>query len=311
MIKLQEHSRNPWTVQRDFDTYIGIDLGGARGKTTAVARIERDPEDARGALVTEVSTRGPDGNQPWADDVLLSYLRELRSSARVAVAIDAPLTLPACVRCQLTACPGEQRCEVPAVVWLRTQAERLEASALGDLDRIAAVPASPAAVSGPTYQDRQGRVRLPPYTHRCTEVELVHGRGVLSPDHLGRAIGPVAARASHLRRALGGLGFQLNGDLIEVSPRGTVQTLFGRRVARGYKRDADPWQTRATILESLSHNLRFAAQSRLAREEVLRNDHCFEALLSGYTLFLWARDGWQLPAEVFADDGWIWLPPAP
>jgi hypothetical protein len=62
------------------------------------------------------------------------------------------------------------------------------------------------------------------------------------------------------------------------------------------------------IIEALE-DMRFATQSRLAREEVLRNDHCFEALLSSYTAYLWARDGWPLPDELFTADGWIWIPP--
>jgi hypothetical protein len=49
----------------------------------------------------------------------------------------------------------------------------------------------------------------------------------------------------------------------------------------------------------------------MAREEVLRNDHCFDAVLSAYTAYLWARDGWEMPYGVFAEDGWIVVPPGP
>jgi hypothetical protein len=42
---------------------------------------------------------------------------------------------------------------------------------------------------------------------------------------------------------------------------------------------------------------------------VLRNDHCFDAVISAYTAFLWARDGWESPTGVFAEDGWIFSPP--
>jgi hypothetical protein len=105
------------------------------------------------------------------------------------------------------------------------------------------------------------------------------------------------------------MGFELNHNLIEVSPRATVHALFGAKSARGYKRDADPWQTRVAIVEGLD-DLRFAPQSRLSREEVLRNDHCFDALLSGYTAYLRGRARWPLPPDpVFMEDGWIWTPP--
>jgi hypothetical protein len=107
-----------------------------------------------------------------------------------------------------------------------------------------------------------------------------------------------------------GSGFTLHENLIEVSPQATVAALFDRRRARGYKRDADPWHTRAEIVEQLG-DLGFAPSSRLSREEVLRNDHCFDALVAAYTGYLWARDGWTMPepADVFATDGWVWAPP--
>ena len=45
------------------------------------------------------------------------------------------------------------------------------------------------------------------------------------------------------------------------------------------------------------------------RETALQNDHQLDALLCAYTAFLWARDGWELPADpIYAEDGWIWFP---
>jgi hypothetical protein len=48
---------------------------------------------------------------------------------------------------------------------------------------------------------------------------------------------------------------------------------------------------------------------RSEREEVLGNDHCFDAVISAYTAFRWARDGWAAPDGVFVDDGWVVAPP--
>jgi len=33
------------------------------------------------------------------------------------------------------------------------------------------------------------------------------------------------------------------------------------------------------------------------REFTVQNDHQLDALICAYTAFLWARDGWQLPAQ--------------
>ncbi len=307
--------RTTTDVDRHFATYVGVDLGGARGKTTAIARLTlRSPVgaepggDARtGAAVLEVSNRHR-GGEPWTDDVLCRYLGELDGPA--VLAINAPLTVPACLRCQLAVCPGREECVDPAVVWLEQRSVAAARESLrSDRDRIAVIPTSTGSfksqsVSPPSLL----RPRLDPYTHRATEVELHFQRRLLPRDAIGAGTGPIAARGVHLRRRLAQAGYELNRDLLEVSPRATVAALFGPRHARGYKRDADPWHTRAEIIEGLS-DLRFAPASRFAREEVLRNDHCFEALLSAYTAYLWARDSWQMPAGVFAEDGWIWAPP--
>jgi len=151
------------------------------------------------------------------------------------------------------------------------------------------------------------QARLAPYAHRATDVVLTYQRGLLPLAALGATNGAIAARAGQLRRRLRGTGYRQHENLIEVSPAATVAALCGARAARGYKRDADAWRTRAAILEKL--DLAFAPQSRFAREEVLRNDHCFDAVITAYTAFLWARDGWPAPEGVFADDGWIYAPP--
>jgi hypothetical protein len=166
---------------------------------------------------------------------------------------------------------------------------------------------SPASYSAPSPAKPS---RLLPYSHRATEVVLCHDQELLPVTALGAATGLIAARASQLRRRLAGTGYTLHHNLIEVSPHATVAALFDRRRARGYKRDADAWHTRAEIVEQLT-DLAFAPSSRLSREEVLRNDHCFDALIAGYTAYLWARDGWTLPepADVFETDGWVWAPP--
>lgn len=292
-------------------TYVGIDLGGARGKTTAVVRLSGPARSDRGVVVEEACTRHR-GHEPWRDEVLLDYL--LGFGEDTVVAIDAPLTSPACVRCREAICPGLEACVEPAVIWLRTEGEALlESVQLSDSERIAAVPsASPARAGAASYAaPAPTRRASTPYVHRCTELLLHFEQDLIPRDALGRATGPVAARAVHLRRLLAGRGFRLDDNLIEVSPRATVRALFGEAAASGYKHDADPWKTRAAIVEGLE-DLSFALSSRLSKEAVLQNDHCFEALLSGYTAYLRARDHWSRPREgreAFEADGWIWAPP--
>lgn len=291
-------------VNRRFTTFVGVDLGGARGKTTAVAQLRRG-DDGR-AWVHAVSTRHK--GEPWVDDTLLGFVEGLGDD--VVVAVDAPLTSPACGRCTVPVCPGVEACVDPAVVWLRSEGRALteDAAAAVAADAVGGPGHSVQALHHVTRPSRT-RLRVQPYAHRCTELVVSYERGLVPVSSVGGAVGLVAHRAAHLRRRLLRAGFELNQNLIEVSPGATIAALFDRRRARGYKRDADPWETRAEIIESLK-DLEFAPSSRLAREDVLRNDHCFDAVIDAYTAYLWSRDGWTLPEGPFDVDGFIWTPPS-
>jgi predicted nuclease with RNAse H fold len=293
-------------MQRAFRTFLGVDLGGGKGKNTAVARLE----DRDGVLqVVEVGTTHE--GHAFHDEKLIAYLGAHAEGA--VLAIDAPLTLTACVRCREPVCPGFAACVDPAIVWFRTAGAELVAHARDDRNRIAAVPAN-GKVNAPIAAAPTARKpHTTPYTQRATEVVLHRRHGVVPRETLGQGMGPLTARAAHLVRALAGHRYHLNQNLLEVYPKATIHMLYGQKVARSYKREVDTWETRARVLESLRGQLDFAPRSGLARETVLQNDHCFDAVVCAYTAYLWARDGWSLPEEhreVFAVDGWIWAPPA-
>jgi predicted nuclease with RNAse H fold len=289
-------------MRRAFRTFIGVDLGGGKGKTTAVARLRLGSE---GQVV--VDDFGVD--RPWYDDRLIKYL--LRHAEEAVLAIDAPLTLPACVCCTVPVCPGTASCTVPAVRWMMARgAER----GRGEADK-------------PAYT---------PYTQRATEVLLHEEHGILPRETLGQGMGPLTARAAHLVRALAG-SYRLNENLLEVYPKATLTQLFpdpeaapgppgisyrdasgnllspkggrlGSQVARQYKRSGHAHQVREEILGKLP-GLRFGPGQW--REFAVQSDHQLDAVLCAYTAYLWARDGWELPRGAFAEDGWIWFPPRP
>ncbi|MFT3692932.1 MAG: DUF429 domain-containing protein [Kofleriaceae bacterium] len=283
---------------RSFSRFLGVDLGGGRGKTTAIAELRMGPG---GAEVIEVATRSTD-KQRWTDDTLFARLAasDVASSDRV-IAIDAALTATACNRCTLPVCPGMEACEVPAVVWLRTTGRAIVQQVAAAAESIGATKASTSRVH------LAAQARLAPYAHRATDVITTYERGLLPISQLGAANSAITARAHHLKKRLASVGYTLHANLLEVSPAATVTALCGSRVARGYKHDADPWRTRAVILEQLS-DLSFAPQSRMAREDVLGNDHCFDAVISAYSAYRWVKDGCPAPDPLFAEDGWIYAP---
>jgi predicted RNase H-like nuclease len=294
-------------MYRAFRTFIGVDLGGGKGKTTAIARLRllsgpAGPDGEAGVVLDDSG-----GEQPWYDERLIDYL--LRHAGEAVVAIDAPLTLPVCVRCTLPACPTPPRCEVPVVRWFT---ERANGSR------------------------QNGKPVYTPYTQRATEVLLYEQDGILPRETLGQGMGPLTARAAYLRRALAG-AYRLNENLLEVYPKATLARLFpdtepeagqvrpnrgiiykdgngriprgsGSRVARHYKRSGHALSVRQQILESLP---RLAFGPGQWREFALQSDHRLDAVLCAYTAYLWARDGWEMPADpIYEEDGWIWFPPA-
>jgi len=274
-------------MKRPFRTFLGVDLGGGKGKNTAVVRLAlRDGH----LWVEEALTRL--GESPLYDDVLVPYL--LEHAPQAVLAIDAPLTLPACIRCPSAACPGMEHCSDPTVAWFR---------------RIAA-----SAVPERTAASRKGKPTFTPYTQRATEVVLQRANSDIVPrETLGQGMGPLTARACYLVRALAP-SYSLGKNLIEVYPRATLHQLFGKRYARGYKRQTAAERVRLEIIERIAQTdaLRFATRPRNWPEFCDQTDHLFDALICAYTAYLWARDGWTLPeedAQVFTEDGWIFMPP--
>jgi predicted nuclease with RNAse H fold len=303
-----------------FRRFLGVGLGGGRGKSTAVARLELG-EDGRLGVAEARLRRGhkgtgrvdePEGDLPkhavFHDDVLVDYLTRWTGDDTV-VAIDAPLTLPPCVRCDL-ACPGIESCTVPAVAWMRRHALRLR----------------PERV-------RRDTVKPPvtPYTQRATELLLAH-LGLHPRETLGQGMGPLAARAAYLRRALSP-GLRLHENLIEVHPRATLVRLFGNaRERRARHGDTERVrETRKQMLASLTDDIEF---DYVWPELVVRSGRLFDAVICAFSAYLWARQGWRGPSDLVAaapqtreteanalqeavddlglrwvEEGWIWTPP--
>jgi hypothetical protein len=267
--------------KRSFLHILGVDLGGGKGKKTAVATLRIDPRDGA-ATVTEIAPRA--GALPLYDASLHAHLRGFGDGTLICV--DAPLTLPPCLRCAVPLCPGQDRCVDPNVIEMR----RLAAAARVADDR----------------DGRRGKPSITPYTQRVTEVHLLHDRGLAPREAMGQGTGPLTARATHLTRALADR-FRLNENLIEVSPKATLTALG---FVRPYKKQMRERQTRAEVLEALSPGLRFGPG--VWREVCVQNDHLFDAVIGAYTGHLWARDGWverDAVSPALRRDGWIWVPP--
>ena len=255
--------------------FIGIDLGGGKGKKTALAVLDRSKS---GVTVTALHPRP--GEPQLYDAALIAAVRDRAEGA--VVCVDAPLTMPPCVRCGVARCPGQEGCADAEVVAMR----RLYAPGPGERG-----------------VGLRGKPVLTPYTQRATEAYLLRRRGVQPREALGQGMGPLTARACYLVRGLADR-FTLNDSLIEVFPRATLELLGFRD---RYKKRVDK---RIEILARL-RDLSFAPG--VWREECRQSDHVFDAVICAYTGFLRSRDAWPVAPEVaslFPNAGWIWVPPA-
>ena len=198
---------------RSFVHVLGIDLGGGKGKKTALATLRVDGE---AATVVDIAPRN--GALPFYDTALIDTIRQYGDETLLCV--DAPLTLPPCLRCTVALCPGQNACVDPSVVEMRALAD--EAAKASDRDA------------------RRGKPPITPYTQRATEVHLTGRLGIVAREGLGQGTGPLAARAAHLLRALADR-FRLNENLIEAYPKATLAVLgLGHAVQEDAARARDP-----------------------------------------------------------------------
>ncbi len=269
---------------RSFVHVLGIDLGGGKGKKTALATLRVDGE---AATVVDIAPRN--GALPFYDTALIDTIRQYGDETLLCV--DAPLTLPPCLRCTVSLCPGQNACVDPSVLEMRALAD--EGAKASDRDA------------------RRGKPPITPYTQRATEVHLTGRLGIVAREGLGQGTGPLAARAAHLlRRARRPLSPQRERH------RGFSQGDAGRARARHAVQE-DPARTWGPTPHSGGAGRRAALRPRRPQRELcIQSDHLFEAVICAYTGFLWARDGWVLPpaARPREDaerlrDGWIWTPP--
>ena len=202
---------------RSFVHVLGIDLGGGKGKKTALATLRVDGE---AATVVDIAPRN--GALPFYDAALIDTIRQYGDETLLCV--DAPLTLPPCLRCTVPLCPGQNACVDPSVVEMRALAvERPTRPAI----------ATPAVASRPSRRTPSARPR---FTCRV-------GWGSSAREGLGQGTGPLAARAAHLLRALADR-FRLNENLIEAYPKATLAVLG---LGTPFKKHLRERETRARI----------------------------------------------------------------
>lgn len=214
--------------------FLGIELGGSR-RTAAVA-LDFFAGENKTFLAELESPLRPLGDET-ADETLI---RVVKGMGAESVGVDAPLTLPPCLR-HKKSCGGIRKCKDEATAWMREEAKRL----------------------------KWGRGKLPiPYLQRPVDM-LLRGRWqddaiVTFPvdESFGASRAPLAARMQYLQRELHRENF------LEVIPRlalGGVAHWYGLS-AREVRRSRDVEEgveQRMGILDTMSQPPRVAGLPQL------------------------------------------------
>lgn len=261
--------------------FIGVSLGGARGKTTAIARLEWKEDGTPLVLVearVKVGHRGSgaeglvEDNEEasprlgyFRDEALVRYLKQWPGEECV-LAMDVPLSLPPCLRCDRE-CPGQSQCTVPEVVWMREQVGRL-------LPR-----------SGRSDRDKP---RICPYSERATDLVNAYF-GDSGAEALAGTVGPLAARAHYLKKHLRDR-FRCQENWIEVCPRTAITRCMGKKLELATRRGSyeEVWLARRSVLLRAIEGLEVRG---VWPDMVARNVHVFRALVSAWLAHRWDRCG--------------------
>ena len=268
---------------RHFIHTLGVDLGGGKGKKTALATLRVDEQ---GATIVEIAPRA--GALPLYDSMLVETIRSHGDDTLLC--IDAPLTLPPCLRCEVPVCPGQDECVDRAVVEMR-------AISAGQHGRASATGAA-------SLRSRRTRSARPRSTSRTGWASCRARRWARAPGRW--------RRAPRTSRARSRIAFTLNDNLLEVYPKGTLAALG---FVRPYKKHLKERETRAEILEALVARAalrpRRVARALHPERSPVRRGHLRVHRLSVGARRLDAARAADAARCVRALDGWIWLPPMP
>ncbi len=173
-----------------FVRFMGLSLGGGKSDRTVLTVLDYYL-DHKKLVISRVIDRLRSEGEVSADLKLFETIQEFKNHLEI-LAMDVPLSVPKCFRCDLP-CPGFEVCEEPEIVWMWKHFK-------SDL------------------KINKNHRLFTPYTRRCAEIQWskeLEGSWSIG-DALGANQAPLLARGRFLSRRLKA---NRKLKLIEVLPR--------------------------------------------------------------------------------------------
>lgn len=260
--------------------FAGIALGGGKTDKTAVAIIEYYPEQNR-VFLRSLRDKLSGKHGQSADEALAQVFQEDEPNISL-IAVDAPLSLPKCLLCDLK-CPGVSACREPDIKWMRDQHKKRD-------------------------REKRPNKMYTPYTERAAEIYIASElEEPFHPSHaLGSNAAPLAARAHFINRLL-------RLPMIEVYPKLTLWRIgvalgIQKSYLRFHRHAVDSDAARLNILKALIDN-EIAFIYHQDMRMMVENNAAFEAFLGALTAFLKFRGQTEKRPPGFPKDiHWIEFP---
>jgi len=259
--------------------FIGISLGGGKTDKTCLSIIEYYPAQNKiflSRLFDRIKTEGEVSADLQVHSLIAHCPMPLES-----VSFDVPITLPHCLKCEIT-CPGLESCTEPSTQWMWKHYRAKE--------------------------KKKPKKLFTPYTERCVEKHIESE--LEEPFHVQHALGsnlaPLTARAQYLIR-------RLQVPVLEVFPKVSLWRIgLSLHMQKSHLRMHRHWEAgeesrRALIHRLMDRNLTFIYDQDV--KTLIENPHAFDSFLCALTGWLNHQDLCEPRPKGFPkNEGWVQIP---
>lgn len=263
----------------DVERYLGLSLAGGKTDKTALCSLEYYPKQKK-IFLSRLFNRIKSEGQVSADLKVCSLVAECAKPK--VLAIDVPLQLPKCLRCEVK-CPGYETCTEPEIQWMWKHHDGRE-------------------------KEKRPNKLFTPYTERCADLYLATQlEEKLQVQHaMGANMAPLTARALFLQR-------RMKVPMIEGNPKVSLWRLGQKlNIAKSHLRFHKHWETgfetREHILQKMIER-KWLFIYEQDRKELIENSNAFDSLLMALTGLLFQHGQCEpRPSGFPARENWVAFP---